>query len=100
MTMTMMRTTTSSPTWKRIRTALLALVVLASSAGVALAQQFEKVENLPRQEIPAGRFVAIAYGIIWLAILSYVVVVASGIKRVNQEIADLKRRVDRAGSNS
>ena len=68
--------TTIAPTWKRIRTALLALVVLASSAGVALAQQFEKVENLPRQEIPAGRFVGIAYGIIWLAILSYVVLVA------------------------
>ena len=99
MTRTMtMTTTTSSPTWRRIRTALLALVVLASSAGVALAQQFEKVENLPRQEIPAGRFVAIAYGIIWLAILTYVVLVASGVERVNQEIADLKRKVDRSGS--
>ena len=88
-----------APTWKRIRTAVLALVVLASSAGVALAQQFEKVENLPRQEIPAGRFVGIAYGIIWLAILSYVVLIASGVKRVNQEIADLKRKVDRAGGS-
>jgi CcmD family protein len=94
----MTMTTTRAPTWKRIRTAVLALVVLASSAGVALAQQFEKVENLPRQEIPAGRFVAIAYGIIWLAILTYVVLVASGVKRVNQEIADLKRKVDRSGS--
>lgn len=90
--------TMMAPNWRRIRTAVLALVVLASSAGVALAQQFEKVENLPRQEIPAGRFVGIAYGIIWLAILTYVVLIASGIKRVNQEIADLKRKVDRAGS--
>ena len=89
----MTMTTRSSLTWKQIRTA-----VLASSAGGALAQQFEKVETLPRQEIPAGRFVAIAYGIIWLAILTYVVLVASGVKRVNQEIADLKRKVDRAGS--
>ena len=97
--MTMTRTTTSSPTCKRIRTAVFTLVMLASSAGVALAQQFEKVENLPRQEIPAGRFVAIAYGIIWLAILSYVVVVASWIKRVNQEIADLKRKLGGSGGS-
>ena len=73
--------------------AVIAAVVLVGGSGLALAQQFEKVENLPRQEIPAGRFVAIAYGIIWLAILAYVVVVASGIKRVNQEIADLKRKL-------
>ena len=61
--------TTIAAAWKRMRTAVLALVALASSAGVALAQEFEKVENLPRQEIPAGRFVAIAYGIIWLAVV-------------------------------
>jgi CcmD family protein len=88
---------TISAAWKRIRTAMLAAVVLASWAGVAFAQQFEKVDNLPRQELPAGRFVAVAYGIIWLAILAYVVVVAAGVKRVNQEIADLKRRIDRGG---
>lgn len=85
--------TMMSTAWKRTRVAILSLVALASLSGVALAQQFEKVENLPRQEIPAGRFVAIAYGIIWLAILSYVVIVASGLKRANQEIADLKRKL-------
>ena len=79
--------------WNVIRRATLAVVVLAASSGVALAQQFEKVENLPRQEIPAGRFVAIAYGIIWMAILAYVVIVASNIKRANQEIAELKRKL-------
>jgi len=86
-----------SAAWKRIRIATLAAAVLVVSAGSALAQQFEKVENIPKQEIPAGRFVSIAYGIIWLVVLAYVVIVAAGIKRVNQEIADLKRRVDRAG---
>ena len=93
-------TTTSAPTWKRIRTAVFTLVMLASSAGVALAQQFEKVENLPRQEIPAGRFVAIAYGIIWLAILTYVVIIAAGVRRAAQEIAELKSKVDRMGPRS
>ena len=93
----MTRTTTMTAAWKRIRTAALAVIALVSWSGAALAQQFEKVENLPRQEVPAGRFVAIAYGIIWLAVLAYIVIVAAGIKRVNQEIADLKRKVDRHG---
>ena len=79
--------------WKRIWTAVLAAVVLLGGSAAALAQQFEKVENLPRQELPAGRMVAIAYGIIWLAIIAYVVYVAAGIKRVDAEIADLKRRL-------
>ena len=66
----------------------------------ALAQQFEKIENIPKQEIPAGRFVGIAYGIIWLAVLVYVLFVAGGLKRVKAEIADLKRKLDRHGSES
>ena len=88
-----MTMTTMTPAGKWIRAAALAMIALAWWSGAALAQQFEKVENLPRQEIPAGRFVAIAYGIIWLAVLTYVLLVAGGLKRVNQEIADLKRRL-------
>ena len=83
--------------WKRIRNLLLAVAALAAWSGTALAQQFEKVENIPRQEIPAGRFVSIAYGIIWVAVLAYVVIVASGLKRTNQEIADLKRKLGSKG---
>ena len=86
-----------APIRRALRQVLVAAAVLAIWSGTALAQQFEKVENIPKQEIPAGRFVSIAYGIIWLAILAYVVIVAAGVKRVNQEIADLKRKVDRAG---
>jgi len=72
---------------------IVSTALLAVSAAPALAQQFEKVERIQREEIPAARFVAIAYGIIWLAIISYVVIVASGLKRANQEIADLKRKL-------
>jgi len=82
---------------KVVQRAVLAAVVLALSSGAALAQQFEKVENIPKQEIPAGRFVGIAYGIIWLAVLTYVLFVAGGLKRVNQEIADLKRKLGSGG---
>jgi len=83
--------------WKAIRAAMFAAIALAAWSGVAVAQQFEKVENIPKQEIPAGRFVSIAYGIIWLAVLTYVVFVAGGLKRVNQEIADLKRKLASKG---
>jgi CcmD family protein len=83
--------------WKRMRIVLLAVAALVAWSGTALAQQFEKVENIPRQEIPAGRFVSIAYGIIWVAVLAYVVIVASGLKRTNQEIADLKRKLGSKG---
>ena len=92
--------TAMTSAWKWIRTAALAVIALASWSGAALAQQFEKVENLPRQEIPAGRFVAIAYGIIWLAILTYVVIIAAGVRRADQEIAELKSKVDRMGPRS
>ena len=88
--------TTISAVWRRARNVALAAVVLAAWSGTALAQQFEKIENIPKQEIPAGRFVSIAYGIIWLAILTYVMFVAAGVRRVNQELADLKRKIDRA----
>ena len=76
-----------------MRRAVLAMAVLAVSAAPALAQQFEKVDRIQREEIPAARFVAIAYGIIWLAILTYVLFVAGGLRRVNDEIADLRRRL-------
>src|SRR5512142_359509 len=88
---------TTTAIWKRVRSALLAVAALVAWSGTALAQQFEKIENIPRQEIPAGRFVSIAYGIIWLAILAYVLIVAGGVKRVNQELEDLKRRLNRGG---
>jgi CcmD family protein len=89
--------TTMTAAWKRIRIAAVAAMAVVAWTGTAIAQEFEKVENIPRQEIPAGRFVSIAYGIIWLAVLAYVVMVAAGVKRVNQELADLKRKVDRTG---
>lgn len=66
---------------------------LLGPGGVALAQEFQKVEGPPRQEVPAVPFVAIAYGIIWVAILAYVVLVARGVARVNREISELERKL-------
>jgi CcmD family protein len=79
---------------RRVLSLLTLLALFALGSAPALAQEFEKVTGPLRQEIPAVPFVAAAYGIIWLAILFYVFVIARGLARVNSEIADLKRRVD------
>jgi len=78
---------------KRIHAALAAAVLALLPAG-ALAQVYEKVDAVQRQEIPAGRFVSAAYGFIWIAVLVYVVFVARGLAKVNREMAELKRKLD------
>jgi CcmD family protein len=80
---------------KAIRRVLLVVALMALGPAQALAQQFEKVEGPIRQEIPAIPFVAAAYGIIWLAVLFYVFIVARGLARVDGELAELKRKLDR-----
>lgn len=81
--------------WKRARVLLIAVMAFVMSPAIAFAQEFEKVKDMPTQNVPAGRFVVIAYSIIWLAILVYVLILASGIRRVNDQLADLKRKLDR-----
>jgi len=73
-----------------------ALAPLALSA-TAFAQEFEKVTGKVADEVPAGPFVGIAYGFIWIAILGYVLFVARGIARVRGDVADLRRKLDSAG---
>jgi hypothetical protein len=72
-----------------------ALVWLAPA--LAAAQEFEKVSGAAREELPAGRFVAAAYGFIWVALLIYVVSIARDLARVRADLGDLKQRLDRAG---
>ena len=75
------------------------IVVAAMTAllpAVARAQEFVKVEGAPRQEIPAGPFVAAAYAFIWIAVLAYVVVLARGLSRVRKETDELRGQVERA----
>jgi CcmD family protein len=40
--------------------------------------------------------VGIAYGVIWLAVLVYVLAVARGLGRVNSELDELKRKLQSA----
>jgi CcmD family protein len=81
---------------KSFSRALAALTAFAVPA-VAFAQEFVKVTGKEADEVPAGPFVGIAYGFIWVAILAYVVFVARGLGRVRGEIEDLRRKVDAAG---
>jgi hypothetical protein len=83
---------------KRIR-GLLAVVVGAIwsfAPALAVAQEFEKVSGAAREELPAGRFVAAAYGFIWIALLIYVVSIARGLGRVREDLRALKKKLDRA----
>jgi CcmD family protein len=70
-----------------------AFTFLVSGSGLALAQEFQKVEGAPRAEMAASPFVVGAYGFIWLAILVYVFFVARGLARVDKELGDLQRRL-------
>jgi CcmD family protein len=85
----------------RVRTsrgpAALALATLLLSPALAFAQEFVKVEGKLTDEVPAGPFVAIAYGFIWIAILGYVLYVARGVGRVRGELEEVRRKLDAAG---
>jgi CcmD family protein len=75
------------------RLAALVAVTLAWPA-LALAQEFQKVEGGPKQEVPAVSFVAIAYAFIWIAVLVYVFFVARGVGRVRREMDELRRKLE------
>lgn len=80
---------------KRLQSTLVACATLLLPA-VVRAQEFVKVEGAPRQEIPAGPFVAAAYAFIWIAVLAYVIVLARGLGRVRKETDELRGKLDRA----
>lgn len=81
---------------KKLKLALLAFATTFALPALALAQQFEKVQGKVADEVPAGPFVGIAYGFIWIALLGYVLFVAKGLARVRGELDDLRRKVDAA----
>jgi CcmD family protein len=74
----------------------LSLLAALGAPALALAQEFQKVEGAPKQEVPAVPFVGIAYGFIWVAILVYVFFVARGVANVRGEISELRRKLDAA----
>jgi hypothetical protein len=73
-----------------------AALLILGQAFAAMAQEFVKVEDGAREQLPATPFVGVAYGFIWLAVLLYVLMVARGVSKVNKDIAELRRRLDRS----
>ena len=62
---------------------------------LALAQKYEPIEGRVREGIPAAPFLASAYGFIWLAVVVYVVIVARRLTRVQSDMDELRRRLER-----
>jgi CcmD family protein len=83
-------------TTRRLTATLAVLTPTLALPTAALAQVFEKVRGAATDEVPAGPFVAIAYGFIWVAILAYVAFVARGVGRVRGELDDVRRKIDAA----
>ena len=78
-------------------TTIIALVAAGLGPSLpAFAQEFVKVDEAAHENLPAPQFVAAAYGFIWVALLTYVFFVARGLSRTQAEIAEMRRRVDRA----
>lgn len=90
----MITTAALKRTVARIATFCAAFLVVGAPA---IAQTFEKVEGgRVRETIPAGPFLAGAYGFIWAAVIVYVVIIARRLARVQAELEDMRRRVERA----
>jgi hypothetical protein len=78
---------------------VLALLTAMLTAGAARAQEYVKIDNVPREQLPAPQFVGAAYGFIMIALLVYVFSVARRLARTRGEIAELRTQVERlAGS--
>jgi CcmD family protein len=80
----------------RITTAAVLVATWLATSPLALAQEYVKVEDAARENLPAPQFVAAAYGFIWVALLGYVFIVARGLSRARAEIEEVRRRVERA----
>lgn len=80
---------------RNVISAAAALAVGALAAAPAVAQEYVKVENATREQLPAPQFVGAAYGFIWLALLGYVVLIGRSLGRTRTEIDELKGRVER-----
>jgi CcmD family protein len=85
---------------RRLCTVVSLAAVLVAAPALALAQEFQKVEGKIADNVPAVPFVGIAYGVIWLAVLIYVISVARGLGRVNADLDQLRRKLDGAGSGT
>jgi CcmD family protein len=81
-----------------IARAVLTITAVAVSVAGVVAQQADK-EFLPlppgttlQEQLPATPLVFTAYGFVWVALLGYVLVLFSRLKKVERELADLRSK--------
>lgn len=86
---------TKARSWSSMVAARAATLAALAAPTAALAAEYEKVEGTVRENIPAGPFLATAYGVIWAAVVGYVVYVARRLARAQAEIEELKRKLGR-----
>jgi CcmD family protein len=83
--------------WRRRVLAVTAFALAtAAAAHAAVAQDFIKVDDAAREQLPATPFIGVAYGFIWIALLGYLFIVARGLGKVRDELRSLRERLDRA----
>jgi CcmD family protein len=76
--------------------ALVPVTVGLLAPGTLLAQTGpQETMGQVRETLPAAPFLASAYAFIWVALVVYVVFVARRLTRVQAEIADVRRRLER-----
>ena len=90
------------------RTVLLLIVLLALLPGVALGarqaapqgapqEEFVPVSSIPQAEqLPAAPLVIAAYAFVWVALLAYVWSLWKRMTKLERELADLQRRVQKS----
>ena len=82
----------------RLRYVILCALLLFVVVSIAYAQPqpppgFVPAEQVPDSEqIPAINLVAAAYGFVWIAVVGYVVSLASRLKKVEREVGELERK--------
>ena len=95
------------PFAKRTSARLLALVAAAVTlgpgfawlaSGRALADEYVAVTGSNQPRTDPNPYIAVAYGVVWVVVLVYVVGVARGLGRARAELAELRRRIDAASA--
>ncbi|MES1164468.1 MAG: CcmD family protein [Verrucomicrobiota bacterium] len=84
---------------------LMTMVAVNVTAAVALAvpagaQEFVKVDDGVRDQLPATPFLGAAYGFIWVAMLAYVLMMARRMGRVQNQLQELRSQLERAGGSA
>ncbi len=79
------------------RLVMLTLGVMAATAASALAFQaqegFVPADQLHQEQVPGGMLVVVAYAVVWVVVIAYVLTLWRRAGRIERDLADLSSRV-------